>query len=473
MSKPGGSLKRQITEGSVSPPPLKLASFFTPTSQKPPEKITWEERAPYDDSPATLLVGQYRPSIIPEVHQDLAEKGDKIAAFDFDSTLISTSSGKKHGTDGQDWKWWHPTVPGILRKLYTDGYRVVVVSNQAGISLTADPKLPKAHRARLDSFKTKVSGVLTQLDLPITVYAATAKDIYRKPRTGMWSELLRDYGIAAKDILHEESIFVGDAGGRLAGGGKPKDFSCSDRNFAENVGIKFYTPEEYFLKESPRPFKRTFLPSDYISTASSGDAALSYTKINPKDIVLFVGSPGAGKSTFYWKYLQPLGYTRVNQDILKTREKCLKVTQEYLDEGKSVVVDNTNADSDTRSKWTALAKKNSVPIRCVLFTTKMDVCEHNDVVRALNSEMNPEKRTILPKLAFNGFVSRFQKPVLSEGFQDIQEIGFKRGIFYTTTGSESLRVTPFLPSIGLAISHEIGIGPASSRLALANAEKAV
>ena len=42
------------------------------------------------------------------------------------------------------------------------------------------------------------------------------------------------------------------------------------------------------------------------------------TKKHPLDIVLFCGSPGAGKSTFYWKYLKHLGYERVNQDILKT-----------------------------------------------------------------------------------------------------------------------------------------------------------
>jgi len=36
------------------------------------------------------------------------------------------------------------------------------------------------------------------------------------------------------------------------------------------------------------------------------------------EILLFCGSPGAGKSSFYWKYLQPLAYKRVNQDMLKT-----------------------------------------------------------------------------------------------------------------------------------------------------------
>jgi hypothetical protein len=39
--------------------------------------------------------------------------------------------------------------------------------------------------------------------------------------------------------------------------------------------------------------------------------------------------------------------------------------------------------------------------------------------------MNPENRTILPGLAFKGFSSRYQQPVLSEGFQDITEVKFK------------------------------------------------
>lgn len=37
-----------------------------------------------------------------------------------DSTLIQTSSGKKHGSDAGDWKWWHPSVPGVLKKLYSE-----------------------------------------------------------------------------------------------------------------------------------------------------------------------------------------------------------------------------------------------------------------------------------------------------------------------------------------------------------------
>jgi bifunctional polynucleotide phosphatase/kinase len=106
----------------------------------------------------------------------------------------------------------------------------VVISNQGGISLKPDSKGPKAHQLRLGAFKSKVSAVFTQLDIPIRIYASTEKDIYRKPRTGMWSELIEDYDIhPPHDLDLANSIFVGDAGGRDASHGKPKDFSSSDR----------------------------------------------------------------------------------------------------------------------------------------------------------------------------------------------------------------------------------------------------
>lgn len=91
-----------------------------------------------------------------------------------------------------------------------------------------------------------------------------------------------------------------------------------------------------------------------------------------------------------------------------------------------MAVDNTNADLDVRSHWFALAEKHNVPVRCVHFTAPTKLCEHNDTVRALGGEsVNPEKRTLLPKVAFTGFSARYREPDVKEGFQDIVKVDFK------------------------------------------------
>ena len=97
--------------------------------------------------------------------------------------------------------------------------------------MKSDPKTVKSDQKRLADFKSKVSAVFNQLDMPVSIYAATGRDHYRKPRTGMWAELLDDYdldGTSAVDL--ENSFFVGDAGGREATSGGIKDHSCVDRS---------------------------------------------------------------------------------------------------------------------------------------------------------------------------------------------------------------------------------------------------
>lgn len=39
--------------------------------------------------------------------------------------------------------------------------------------------------------------------------------------------------------------------------------------------------------------------------------------------------------------------------------------------------------------------------------------------------MNPEKRQMLPKIAFTGFASRYREPRVEEGFQDITKVDFE------------------------------------------------
>ncbi|KAL8750405.1 MAG: hypothetical protein Q9184_006437 [Pyrenodesmia sp. 2 TL-2023] len=445
-------MKRDLERDPVSPPPMRrrvestttsglslqeyylgapsecslekaVAGFFTPVSKKDPDQTTWRVIN------NTLLSGRYRPKAS-QVPSSNPRKGRKVATFDFDSTLISTSSGIIFAKDADDWKWWHASVPSTLKKLHSDGYIVAILSNQGSIGLRSDPKSIKSDLKSLANFKSKANSVFNQLDIPILLLAATARDQYRKPRTGMWTELLEEFDLDTKEGPDlGSSFFVGDAGGRALRSGVKADHSCSDRNFAANVGIDFKTPEEFFLQEPPYPFLRDFDPTTYLNLADStslGTNPVVIEKRNVLDIVLFCGSPGSGKSTFYWKYLQLLGYERVNQDILKTREKCLKVASNYLTEGVSVAVDNTNADREVRAIWVQLARKFQVPIRCVHFTASTKLCEHNDTVRAIAGGLfNPEKRAILPHSAFSSFASRFKQPKVDEGFQDVVPVQFQ------------------------------------------------
>ncbi len=314
-------------------------------------------------------------------------------------------------------------------------YQVVIFSNQGGLTLHPDPKTkgPKSATTRIAAFKQKCNAVLGQLGIPITLYAATGKDIYRKPRPGMWTEMKLDYGLAESDIDYENSVFVGDAGGRAAepkgAGGAAKDFSCSDRNLAHNIGIPYQTPEEFFLGETPRDFSRTFDLSHFPFVEQVAEDGPCPAKTNDKDIILFSGSPGAGKSTFYWKYLKPLGYERVNQDTLKRSVNSIvglapglapcvdghilpwtartSVSRRRPTFSRKAIplswvgflpawlllppahapTDNTNPDVETRSQWVALARKHQVPIRCFWFRTPLHLCEHNDAVRSLNEKV--------------------------------------------------------------------------------------
>jgi len=94
-------------------------------------------------------------------------------------------------------------------------------------------------------------------------------------------------------------------------------------------------------------------------------------KSEEQEVIVFVGAPGAGKSTFWNNHLSD--YVRVNNDTLKTKEKCMKVCRQALDDGKSAVIDNTNPDTESRKRYIDIAKEYKVPIRCFYFDFEKSV----------------------------------------------------------------------------------------------------
>lgn len=346
------------------------------------------------------------------------EGSSKIAGFDIDFTIIKTASGRTFATGPSDWVFWDDKVPGRLRKLHEDGHRVVFFTNQAGI---------EKKKVTPQSFKSKLEDIIKQLEIPVLVFASTGTNHYRKPYTAMWDLFVENYNSGVK-VDKSKSIYVGDAAGRKKGWAKdkPKDFSCSDRMFAANVGVKFSTPEEFFLNESPAPFEwRSLDPCSFLqaNTPISKDKDNAKYAIKKQEVVVMVGQPASGKSTFRKRYLEPHGYVAVNRDTLGTVEKCLKVAKEALNAGKSVVADNTNPSAESRAKFIKLAQEKGVSCRCFWLQTPLEVSHHLNLFR--QNQTRGEVRRI-PDVGYNMFKKNFEEPQISEGFTGgIVKIEFK------------------------------------------------
>jgi predicted kinase len=79
-----------------------------------------------------------------------------------------------------------------------------------------------------------------------------------------------------------------------------------------------------------------------------------------QELILFIGLPAAGKSTYYREHFAAT-HVHVSKDLMpKTRRSDARQMMEIeaaLAEGKSVVVDNTNPSIDVRAPLIALGRR--------------------------------------------------------------------------------------------------------------------
>ncbi|XP_067221171.1 bifunctional polynucleotide phosphatase/kinase isoform X2 [Chanodichthys erythropterus] len=319
-------------------------------------------------------------------------ESSKVAGFDIDGCIITTKSGKVFPTSPDDWRILFPEIQPRLASLLKKGYKVVFFTNQMGIS---------RGKLRPEVFKSKAEDILQTLQLPIQANGGVTIDV-------------------------SQSFYVGDAAGRPANwapGKKKKDFSCSDRLFALNIGLQFYTPEEYFLGWKPAQFSLPeFDPRKLDSKMrlyDPPDTSLTSTK---QEVIVAVGFPGSGKSTFFQTHIIPKGYAYVNRDMLGSWQHCVSACERALKEGQSIVVDNTNPDPESRKRYVDVSQNAGVPCRCFNFTVSLEQAKHNNRFR----EMVPSATKHVPvnDMVFHSYKKKFVAPSLSEGFSEILQIHF-------------------------------------------------
>lgn len=170
----------------------------------------------------------------------------KVAFFDADGTLRRSKSGTLVVRSREDIELL-PFVASKLGDLHDEGYLIAIVSNQGGIPKHTTVEQTESLFASTVSELWVRGGPVHYFDF------AENYDNDRKPHTGMAERM---EGILAAlpggpFLLDKENSFmVGDAGYTpldVTPEGTPgMDFSNSDRLFAENYGIEYRPPEQFF-----------------------------------------------------------------------------------------------------------------------------------------------------------------------------------------------------------------------------------
>lgn len=319
--------------------------------------------------------------------------------LDFDGTLITSR------INSSQWRLSHPSVPDVLSEL-ASAHDLYIVSNQFGDKINMGVALGK------------MTGFLERVGLDIPVYIATAKDQYRKPKTGIWDLIRADAG------AHEYSdgLFVGDANG--------VDWKAfSDLLFAVNAQLRFVAPLALF--DGSATFDSDMTATYYARIQEHIDLIQKYvTPGYPKelsaqyDLVLMVGPPASTKSTYCTKTLPD--YAVVNQDTLKTAAKCVKECERLLQDGFSVVIDNCNATKEARKKFVDLANTYEKSVACIFVNIPKTVSLHMNAYRSQTSD----KR--IPDIAIHKFYKSLEEPTTAEGFSEVLDINEIR-LEYTDT----------------------------------------
>ncbi|KAG0216735.1 hypothetical protein BGX33_012241 [Mortierella sp. NVP41] len=103
-------------------------------------------------------------------------------------------------------------------------------------------------------------------------------------------------------------------------------------------------------------------------------------------VVLLVGPPGSGKSTFAKALTKVFpNFVRINQDDLGDRAACEELTMSALQansRSQSVVIDRCNFDQDQRKVWINIAAQLKVPeVDVIIMDTEFYQCKKRILAR--------------------------------------------------------------------------------------------
>lgn len=112
---------------------------------------------------------------------------------------------------------------------------------------------------------------------------------------------------------------------------------------------------------------------------------------------------------------------------MKSWKKCVAASENLLQQGKSVVIDNTNPDVQSRARYLQLAQatKDRVKLlcRCFWMTVDLDHARHNNKFRQLSNLADAAHKNV-NDIVLYGYRKNFQEPSTAEGFDEVVRVNF-------------------------------------------------
>ncbi len=317
---------------------------------------------------------------------------NEFIAFDFDDTLVDLKT--KNILDN---------VLNILTQLYNTGYRLVIFSNQMGIS-----KKKTTHKEIRDIFMK----FRKHINIPIHIFYSIDTDIYRKPNIGMYNLFTELYNNNIK-------YYCGDAAGRK------KDFSASDLYFANNSGLEFKTPEEVFNNKIPKYLadrdtpKLELYKQDIWKDGKLDNPRKLFNIYNiekyklcpkldtsKKILVIIIGPPGVGKSSLSKVLSEKYNLKIINNDSYVNIKQTKIMFDKYKKEEDTngIIIDNCNSKKTTRDFWINRLNDSTWNIFYIYFQIDKSISIHLTKYRTFNGYIN------IPLIAIHKYYKDLEIP---------------------------------------------------------------
>jgi HAD superfamily hydrolase (TIGR01662 family) len=167
-----------------------------------------------------------------------------------------------------------------------------------------------------------------------------------------------------------------------------------------------------------------------------------------KEIVIVMGSSGAGKTALVEKYV---GHHRINRDVIGgSLDDVADELERQIKAGKPrFVLDNTYPTAAQRKRIIDIGKKAGIPVKCVHLNTSIEECQTNICLRMIKQYgriLPPEEISagakkdpgLVPTAVLFKYRKEFQKPIPDEGFDNIEAVKFTRRIDPSYTGAAAI-----------------------------------